>query len=723
MRFRLKPAYLILFSCLSIFIFNCEVYPPAKNLLLIDLNMSPSIVHSGMANIFSGQNCKITYRQYYPDIVKDDLTKYDIIAFFAGRSPYIPCAQFNRGAFPYLKRYVKNGGVLLIGTELAGRETTGLHDRKLFNELLSELKIPIQINNDIIADIKNGYSSPLYFRPKYKINSTGIKKTDLPEMIPIDRSPSLNVGKEATVFASGSESSVRLTNRLWLSHLDSIDVESAPNAPVAAGGKYGHGYVFVISKYFYNSISFSNITSGKPLLDIDMLKDTREFLEQFSNFIIDLSDKKGELIPSGIEFDLPADSISSSEITYFENNIRENLPLNYREYIFDNVNPVWETSFRTNEQKYLENVDKDLYSWILKEGIRAGWLYTVTGDKYFKSMPVIMGSAKTNLIWGVCRPQSILSKEGINEKKAGPIIQGWKELDDHLTGSGNHWFMGMNLSSFRNMINSTGGVQGENINFPNPLNQNFWDYEVYEPMKILADFSSSASNVSGIIIDLELYGFKNGIYNLYNGYGFDNSSYSKFLRETNGKMDMETWTSISNVPKEKRISTLMEYGLLERYYSVLETTVEIYAKDIKSRILKINPKIIFGFYQKTLPSTWFSRGILKGFSSIDRPALMFSFESIANPYLQSLRKDFIYILPVSAALMGMFKDFSKVFENAHTYNYGYWLNRASWLTQSADPYDIESPWGRTSQQAVKAIKFANDNLSEKLNGKVTKLFK
>ena len=580
---------------------GCEMYSPGKKVLLIDYSMTDPIVHSGIGKIFSDLNSSFVYRQFYPDIVNSDIKEYDIIALYGGNSPYIPGPKFNKNSFIQLKRFVKNGGILLLGATPAGTDTKGLHDKQLFNILLKEMQIDISINNDLISDLENGYASTLFFRPKYEILPPFYKEAELADLIPLDKSPSLNVGNSASIFARASNSALNSTQGFWTSHLDSIRAKSVPHAPVIAAGKYGHGTVFVFSRNLFNSISYSNTESAKPLADTSILSQTETFLRSFTQFIISVSDEKTEISSSNIEFHFPPDSIAQISIPFYENDVLDRLPEGVIQTPITSTAPLYNSLNRRLEQQFIDGID-DSYSWIIEDGIKAGWTFTATDTNYFKNLARMTDFTDINLLWGVSRPQRLFTSLKENSKE---IIEGWKVLDGYLNGSKTKWFMGMNLSDLRDKSRYFGGLEGQLMEFPDIFGSNFWEKEMFEPTKLIADLSVETNNLAGIIFDLEMYHFPFGMKNIFQEFGFDNSSYSNFLKTTNGKIDIETWSKLTQIKREKRIEALMKYGLLDKYYSVLETSIEIQARDIKSRLLKINPKLIFGFHQTKSPSTWF----------------------------------------------------------------------------------------------------------------------
>ncbi|RKY85149.1 hypothetical protein DRQ09_07675, partial [candidate division KSB1 bacterium] len=188
-------------------------------MLLIDYNLSPPIVHDNLGYFFNENGISVSYRPYYPNLTVDDFSRYNIIALFAGKTPYIPGSQLSLSSIPYLKSFVKNGGFLILGSEVSGARGFGDHDRYLFNILLKEMNIQIEITNNRVADIKNGYPSSIYYRPYYKINKKNIIIADnLPEKIILDRSPALAVGTGVEIIASTYPTAIQVFDWKWPLH-------------------------------------------------------------------------------------------------------------------------------------------------------------------------------------------------------------------------------------------------------------------------------------------------------------------------------------------------------------------------------------------------------------------------------------------------------------------------------------------------------------------------
>jgi len=161
---------------------------------------------------------------------------------------------------------------------------------------------------------------------------------------------------------------------------------------------------------------------------------------------------------------------------------------------------------------------------------------------------------------------------------------------------------------------------------------------------------------------------------------------------------------------------LKEKGILDIYYQILEETITEYARKTKEEILKINPELIFGFYQLNLPVNWFSKGIMRGFSTEDRPSLLFTFETAGKSYLEMLRKEDIFLLHSTVFLLGMTEDYSRIIENSINLNHGYWINRITWLVENpSTPHGVEIPYNKTQSEAISELKKANENLDKLLN--------
>ena len=271
----------------------------------------------------------------------------------------------------------------------------------------------------------------------------------------------------------------------------------------------------------------------------------------------------------------------------------------------------------------------------------------------------------------------------------------------------------MNIADSREGNTKIEGAQGQTLDTPSPLDWNYWEKEILTPLKICANFSKNYSSVGGIIIDLELYGLMPGIYNIYQNYGFEDTAYSVFVEKSKRFISEDIWKQLRGIPLKQRFHWLKDKGILELYYKILENTITEYAKRVRNEVQKINPDLVFGFYQLNMPSNWFSRGIMRGFSSPERPALLFTFETTGKPYLEILRNQNIYLLNAEALLLGMKENYSEVIKNSMKYSYGYWLNRITWLVKTPSvPYGIEIPYNKTPKKAINDLKKANQELNK-----------
>ena len=700
---------------MSSLLIQCGTGEHPVKMLLIDHNVSPEMVHETIGTCFTSNGISIEYRPYYPNLITKDFEDYKIIALFSGKTPYLPGSQFSLNAIPYLKRFVTGGGFLILGYEVAGPEGFAVHDRYLFNVLLKELNVQIEITNNRVADIENGYPAGIFYRPYYHVNEKNpILSSNIPEKIIIDRSSALAVGTGVEIIASSFPTALQVFSDTWPLHSGDQRRYSLGEFPVIAIGKSGEGHVMVMSRYTFNSIGFTNETSGKPLLNQNELGNTEIFLNNLTGYIRTIATEENEIIFSKDSSDYRPLYANAPQPTFlFSNTLEEMLPPKIEKIKFGAELKFWNNYDTQNEEKFLNTINHPLLKRYLKEGIRAGWGYITSSNEHNEKLIEAIKEAGLNFLWGVGRPQFFIQH---NPPVPGDKLQNlWDNVAQYLNGSSIKWFIGMDYADSRVKETGTIGAQGQILEIPSPLDWDYWEKEIVAPLKLCAEFSKKNPAVGGITIDLELYGLPPGVYNIYQNFGFENEAYRLFLSKVKDEIEENMYRDIEFVTIRERFHRLKEIGLLQLYYRILEETIAEYAEKTRNELLEINPELLFAFYQLNLPSNWFSRGIMKGFGSPRRPVILFSFETAAKANLERLRKDEIYLLHATALLLGMTEDYSGVIENSVENNYGYWLNRITWLVDKAPAsFGIEIPLNKSQTQAIRDLKEANLNLDNKL---------
>jgi hypothetical protein len=84
------------------------------------------------------------------------------------------------------------------------------------------------------------------------------------------------------------------------------------------------------------------------------------------------------------------------------------------------------------------------------------------------------------------------------------------------------------------------------------------------------------------------------------------------------------------LPPFARYDTLMERGLLGRYYDMLEAAVAERAITLRSELRRLHPDLRFVFRATDAPWDWFSLALLRGFSTREAPVLLWTHERLGG---------------------------------------------------------------------------------------------
>ncbi|MFC1725879.1 hypothetical protein ACFL4T_09645 [candidate division KSB1 bacterium] len=690
----------ILFAFIILFFFGCSKRIELKA-LLIDYNLSPPIVNSAIGRIFKENGVNIEYRQYYPSLVKSDFSTYDVIVLLSGKTPPLSSAQMSSSSVEYLKDYVKKGGLLFLGTEYSDPLGEGNHERSLFNKLLKDLNIDIQIYDDKIQDIKNGYPSPFLYKSYFLVPDIPFFNEFNSKEIPLDNTPSLWTGNNSMVMLTSSLSTIRLVNSVYANHKVDDFSEYQSRLPVVAVGKAGEGFILVASRYLYNSIGYSNEITSKPLLKPEKLELTEKYLRKLTKFFISLKSK--DLYQNGnctSKAEFEDGKKYSVEINNEE--MRDEIPDSVKIHTYNTDEPLWGDYDRISEMQF-DNPD-DINVLIKSRNFRVGKDIIRKSEEHVKNMISSADQIGLNTIWTIINPYSVL-KPNTNAELIEENRKSWELISEESMEKNLNWIAGMRILDAFLFVDRTVGFQNQKIKYESPVSSKLWTENVKKPLLYFVNYMADSKSLKGVLLDISLN--MRGYFSYPHCYGLGDESYMSFLRETNGKIPRELWSGTYVNRNKNKYLWLKNSGMLEKYFEVLEGIVEKHAASIKAEIEKVRPDLYFAVFSPTLPSTWFERGVVKGFGSTTKPVLYFTLENITKPYIDKLINDGIFIIPISSLMLGMTNDFNKVFENSNKYSYGYWLNRFGWLFDSTEYANIETPLIRNLGNALDLIGQAN----------------
>lgn len=669
--------------------------------LLLDYNLNPPIVNFALGRIFTESGIQVDYRQYFPSLINSDFIDYDFIILLSGKSPGFSSAQMSENEIDPLEEYVKKGGILFLGAEYSDRDGYGNHERILFNRLLEKLEIDIKINEDRVQDIKNGYPSPLFYKSYFHVGDISYFNTLTGKNLPFGNTPSLRVGENSMVILTSSFSTINDKKDLWVNHKVEEDYNLKSKLPVIAAGKSGKGFVIVSSRHLYNSIGYNYEISTRPLLNPENLKLTEDFLRKFTLFLTELK-KNGNFIPGNYTGKVEYIKCEKENIVFNNEEVGDFLPDSVFVHTYNGDEPIWKDYNLENE--YSINETDNFGKYILENDLKVGKAIATIKKKMASDLIDLSVVSGVNSIWTLTNAQQIFNDANQKSYKDS-LRQVWQFFSDNTFKKAINWFPGLRILEHFNNKTITKGIQGQRINFSSPVSSELWDDNLNRSILYFLNIMKSSKSLKCLVLDFSLR--IRGIYGFPNCYGFEDTAFFEFLKVTNGKMDRKLWQGVYKNRGKDRYKYLKNSGLLGKYFQVLENIVKRNAEALRIKMEKIRPDVYFAVSNPILPVTWFERGVLRGFSQKEKPVIYFTMENITKPYINELKKDEIYILPVSSITLGMTSNFKQVFDNCRKYSYGYWLNRLGWLINPPNYYYMETPILKDMKQVLNLIRSAN----------------
>lgn len=687
--------------------------PDPVRMLILDYALATPEINEGVAYYFAEAGCAVDYRPFYPNLVRDDLASYAIIALLAGRTPAFPSGMMSVHEVHPAAEFVRNGGTLILGPNLEGGE--GANERHLFNRILSDLGVQIRICNDQITDDTHRYAATLGERPFYRPTAGHPVSDGVAGQLAFERSTSLLAGENVSV------------------PLTSFDTARPRGAmPAMAMARAGQGAVLVAGRYLLNATGIPLRISGEPLVHPEWLEDTSVFLQNLARYLVGLTN--GTAAWADVN-PVPVSEIGPAGQADFDTDrapVLDRLPDGVRVVTFQGLSGTHDASpphatrrtpqcldryDRALAAHYDALPDERLYGWIRNEGVRACWGSTVEWGSMIRAQEDIgrvaeaLKAMDVNVFWGISNCQAVAGA-GYTDAEKADVLRLWTWTAEALEGSSVKWYPTLDYRYFREEKTRCYGAQGQKLDAVSAMDFEFWRVNWRDALCAIAGFSRDHPCVGGIAMDVELYGHPPA-YNYYMGYGFEDECYFAVIARWEGWVDAGLLRDAAEVQLPDRFNWLRTHGLLEDYYTVLSAEVTRVCREIREAVWRINPDLLFASYIFTTPCNWFDLGVYRGFSTPERPIILMTFNVKSGRMMEHLRRRGVYAYHTSVALLGMIKrdEYPTVFANARKYGHGYWMNNVNALI-TGDPNSVESParQGIAFEDAVRAIRAANDTV-------------
>jgi hypothetical protein len=263
-------------------------------------------------------------------------------------------------------------------------------------------------------------------------------------------------------------------------------------------------------------------------------------------------------------------------------------------------------------------------TWISRQGMRVLWS---------RFTPPVLGPlldfvdvAALNALATAIPPSSLADTIG------GGKYNIWRVTVERLQATSVRWFPGVRLVDLPSEGADEVDRHGELVQVPCGLDSLFWRSVIRPTYRALARLGGARPElIAGIALDLDT------ARTYYAASGFCDSDYRDGLASFGGGLDRAEIDRLAALPPAVRYDTLLERGLLERYYQRLENSVAERAIALRAELRRLHPDLRFAFRATDAPVDWFSVGLLRGLSTRETPALLWWRERKPRELLQRYR--------------------------------------------------------------------------------------
>lgn len=260
-------------------------------------------------------------------------------------------------------------------------------------------------------------------------------------------------------------------------------------------------------------------------------------------------------------------------------------------------------------------------NWIARQGMRVLWSrYTFPAlDSLLRFVDV----AGLNALATTIPPIAIVDTLSTRNL--------WKITGDRLQATTVRWFPAVSLAAIpiaEEKRSGGGGTpsagaadevnrHGDLVPIPCGLDSTYWRNglrPVYRIMARLGGPRPAPDVIAGVALDLD------SALTLYQSSGFCDADYRVGLAALG--LDRAELDRLLVLPPPARYDTLLERGWLDKYFAALESGVAEHALALRTEVRRLKPDLRFAFHATQAPTDWFTRGLLRGFSSADAPVLV-----------------------------------------------------------------------------------------------------
>jgi hypothetical protein len=205
-------------------------------------------------------------------------------------------------------------------------------------------------------------------------------------------------------------------------------------------------------------------------------------------------------------------------------------------------------------------------------------------------------------------------------------------------------------------------MNGAELDEVSPWSEDYWNNYTELLVRLARYGKSEGNNIDGVWFDFELYTINGGAY-INDSWGFENSTWRGYLQSIN-----VTDPEAINTPYNQRIWWLAAYSNPDNYYVYLHNLMFTRARNMKNKVMAVNPDFIIGAYPTPLSYSQrrYLDDIYSGWSYPDSPTIVWATDSYGGGGVNNIPKTVN-----ESALM-----YNRYYNLTTTYNksmYGYYV--------------------------------------------------
>jgi hypothetical protein len=256
-------------------------------------------------------------------------------------------------------------------------------------------------------------------------------------------------------------------------------------------------------------------------------------------------------------------------------------------------------------------------AWIARQGMRVLWS---TPQRYMAadidSLLAFVDAAALNALATVVPVAALADTMGARTA--------WRLTAERLQTTSLRWFPAVALADIQSSGADELDRRGGLVAVPCALDSAFWRGALRPTYRALARLGGARPDlIAGVALDLDTAASR------HRGTGFCDADYRTGLIALG--LDPEETERLVALPPVARYDTLLERGLLARYYEVLGSAVAERAVTLRSELRRLHPDLRFAFRAADAPRDWFSLALLRGFSTREAPVLLWTREQHYHP--------------------------------------------------------------------------------------------